>query len=165
MSDLQRRDGAKALVEAARRRSAAAPRLIDAAPSPADAEPAAPSAPPPRRGWRHAALYIARWVAIGVAIALAWQVLRPPRTFEGFALRLLTAAGLLTIFTLLRDPSSLAIVGAPRFLLPGAGEASAQRAAFLAEIERAEREPPWTIYRFVAVVTLVAIALILLVVT
>ncbi|MFN8422256.1 MAG: hypothetical protein U0470_02330 [Anaerolineae bacterium] len=65
-------------------------------------------------------------MAIGVAIALVWQVLRPPRTFEGFALRLLTAAGLLTIFTLLRDPSSLAIVGAPRFLLPGASEASAQ---------------------------------------
>lgn len=164
MSDQQRRDAANALVEAARRRSAAAPRLIDAAPSPADEEPAAQSAPPDRRGWRLGALYVARWVAIGVAVALAWQVLRPPRTFESFALRLLTSAGALMIFTLLRDPSSLAIVGV-HSMLPGANAASAQRAAFLAEIERAEREPPWTIYRFVAVMTLVAIALILLAVT
>ncbi|MEO8083666.1 MAG: hypothetical protein ABI780_07590 [Ardenticatenales bacterium] len=166
MSDPQRSEAANALIEAARRRAAAAPRMTDAPPSSDATATADASRAPSRRGWRTAAQYIGRWIAIGLALTLAWQLVRPPRTFDSFALRLLTSAAALMILTLLRDPSSMAIVSVSRiFAVPGSQTAQAQREAFMTEIDRAQHEPPWTIYRFVAVVTLIAIALILLAVT
>ena len=95
---------------------------------------------------------------------VVWQAALPPRTFESFGVRMLSAAGILLVATLLRDPSKIAIVQGMRFL-PGADAAREQRAAVLAEIERAEKEPPVTIYRFLAVLLLAALAFALLALT
>lgn len=114
-----------------------------------------------RRGWPAAARQVARWAAIGLAVAAAWQLARPPLTVDGFALRLLWVAAGLIIYAWFREPSSLAVVGRP-LLLPGDSPAAVQRAALRTEIERAEREPPLTLYRLIAALLLAVVAFALL---